>query len=387
MSLTARLPQALFSALETRLQLVSLATLKAGYRDLSRDYRLATVSPEQRDDIQSILPGASQGGRAPGGYTRAQARALGYLAARFPATYAAVLAALRQIPDAALKDCATVLDVGAGPGTATWALSERWPALQTARFLESNAEMLQHADALAKTFPKLKVSQHSGDLLEQLSLAPVCDLVLIAYVLNELPETAQDELLLAAWEKARHGIFLLEPGTPDSSRRMLKARTQWTALGGRLVAPCPQAGTCPLDPDQARPPQTADTAPPASRRAAETKTQWCHFSVRLERRGLHKAVKGGALGYEDEKFCWLYISKDPSQGPSAPFRLHSDPHRVNRNISLEVCDAQGTRRRLFYKRRETHAALRQAARQLFWGAAWDPASVPLTETEDEPDVD
>src|ERR1700722_20264480 len=317
--MSIRLPNSLFTALEARLHLVPLATLKAGYKALSRDYRVRTVSEEQRDDLAEVP--LEQGGRLTGGFTRAEARAMGYLAARFPATYAAVAAALKQVPDAALLGCESVLDLGAGPGTATWALQERRPGLKTARLLESNAEMLGHAQALAAVYPDLKVSFHSGDLAEQIRLSAPADLVVLAYVLSELDEAAQAALLQAAWDKARRGLFLLEPGTPETSRRVLAAQTQWVGLGGRLIAPCPQSGPCPMDP--------ARKAPAAKTPA---KPEWCHFAVRLERRGLHKYVKGGDLGYEDEKFSWVFVSKDPALASAAPFRLHSDPRRVNRNI-------------------------------------------------------
>src|SRR6202142_4800445 len=56
--------------------------------------------------------------------------ALAYALARMPATYAAVTAslnALREtVPDFAPK---TLLDVGAGPGTATWAAAEAFSSL------------------------------------------------------------------------------------------------------------------------------------------------------------------------------------------------------------------------------------------------------------------
>jgi len=368
--MSIRLPNSLFTALEARLHLVPLATLKAGYKALSRDYRVRTVSEEQRDDLAEIP--LEQGGRLSGGFTRAEARAMGYLAARFPATYAAVAAALKQVPDVALAGCESVLDLGAGPGTATWALQERLPGLKTARLLESNAEMLGHAQALAAVFPDLKVSFHSGDLAQQLRLSAPADLVVLAYVLSELDEAAQAALLKAAWEKARRGLFLLEPGTPETSRRVLSARTQWAGLGGRLIAPCPQSGPCPMDPTRNA---SAMAKPPA-------KPEWCHFAVRLERRGLHKHVKGGDLGYEDEKFSWVFVSKDASSAPAAPFRLHSDPRRVNRNINLDVCDADGKKRTLFYKRRETSFGVRHAARQLKWGDGWDPQG-PHAQAETE----
>jgi len=355
--MSARLPDSLFKAVEARLDGVRVGTLRSGYRDLSRRYRGQTVSEAERQDLEA--DDQDPAGRAPGGYSRAVARSLGYLAGRLPATYAAAQSALAQVPDGAFQGVRSALDLGAGPGTATWALLERWPGLADAHFVESDPEMLRQAQALSAAFPNLKVSLKSGDLAAQLQASEGQDLVLMAYVLSELDEAGQSALLAQAWAKAGRGLFLLEPGTPETSRRVALARQQLIALGGHVLAPCPQDGACP----------------------AAGQKWWCHFSVRLERRGLHKLVKGGDLGYEDERYSWLFVSKQDL--PAAPFRLHADPHRRNRNLTLDVCDQQGKRRELFYDRRKTAANLRQAARRLSWGDAWDPATIPPMADEND----
>lgn len=355
--MSARLPDPLFAAMEARLMHVPLRVLRQGYASLSRQYRETTVSPEERVDLKDAAP-ANQ---APGsGFTPAQARGLGYLAARLPATYAAASTALAQVPDQHLQNLRTVLDLGSGPGTATWALKERWPALESATFLESEPEMLAHAQALAGAYPDFKVSLRPGDLQARLAEADPHDVVILAYVLSELDEAGQKDLLSKAWAKATQGLFLIEPGTPDASRRLLTARTQLIGEKGQIVAPCPQNGVCP----------------------AEKGEFWCHFSIRLERRGLHKMVKDADIGYEDEKFSWIYVSKDPMALPSAPYRLHSFPRRKNRHIALDVCDTRGKRQEIFLNRRITPANIRSAARRLNWGDAWDPDSVPPMEDDD-----
>ena len=271
--MSSRLPDPLFHAIETRLIHVPVRTLRAGYEALSTDYRNRTVSEAQREDLVGLSEPVP--GRAPGGFTRAQARGLAYLAARFPATYAAAQAALRQVPLSVLEGCRSVLDLGAGPGTATWALVERHPGFEAASFLESEPEMLAHAQALAASFPTLKVSIHPGDLKQRLAEAPAHDVVVMAYVLSELDEASQSALLAQAWGKASKGLFLLEPGTPETSRRVLVARDQLLKAGGRLVGPCPQEGSCPM----------ADQGTLDWKRTADKKdgSYWCHFSVRLER--------------------------------------------------------------------------------------------------------
>src|SRR5262245_65089143 len=58
--------------------------------------------------------------------------ALAYALARMPATYAAVAASLNAlielVPDLAPE---SLLDVGAGPGTASWAAVEAFPSLKS----------------------------------------------------------------------------------------------------------------------------------------------------------------------------------------------------------------------------------------------------------------
>src|ERR1700724_2557557 len=76
------------------------------------------------------------------GAIRSEADALAYALARMPATYAGVTAslnALREIrPDFAP---ANLLDVGAGPGTATWAATEAFSSLQSFTLVDANSAL------------------------------------------------------------------------------------------------------------------------------------------------------------------------------------------------------------------------------------------------------
>jgi ribosomal protein RSM22 (predicted rRNA methylase) len=97
------LPAELKAALDARLQGLSRSDTAERAALISRTYR--------------------DGGNS--GAIRSEADALAYALARMPATYAAVIAslnALREIaPDFAP---ASLLDVGAGPGTVGWAAAE-----------------------------------------------------------------------------------------------------------------------------------------------------------------------------------------------------------------------------------------------------------------------
>src|SRR6185437_8805407 len=116
------------------------AALQAKLEGLSRSdaaNRAALISKTYRD-----------GGGS--GIIKTSADALAYALARMPATYAAVIASLNALsevrPDFAP---ATLLDVGAGPGTATWAAAQVFESLNEFAALDSNPALLTLALDLA----------------------------------------------------------------------------------------------------------------------------------------------------------------------------------------------------------------------------------------------
>src|SRR5215469_11097411 len=76
------------------------------------------------------------------GTIKTETDALAYALARMPATYAAVAASLAALTDAR-PDFApqSLLDIGAGPGTATWAVAETFASLQQFTLLDANAAL------------------------------------------------------------------------------------------------------------------------------------------------------------------------------------------------------------------------------------------------------
>jgi len=85
------------------------------------------------------------------GAIRSEADALAYALARMPATYAAVTASLNALvgirPDFAPT---SLLDVGAGPGTATWAAAETFSSQQDFTLLDANDALRTLALDLAR---------------------------------------------------------------------------------------------------------------------------------------------------------------------------------------------------------------------------------------------
>src|SRR4051794_33734987 len=114
------LPAELKAALEARLHGLSRSDAAARSARISRTYRSGGSSAA----------------------IRTEADALAYALARMPATYAAVSASLNALcdirPEFAPKK---LLDVGAGPGTATWAAAETFASLADFTAMDTNATL------------------------------------------------------------------------------------------------------------------------------------------------------------------------------------------------------------------------------------------------------
>src|SRR4029077_1325963 len=159
------LPAELKAALDARLQGVSRGAAAA---------RAAAISKTYRD-----------GGGS--GAIRSETDALAYALARMPATYAAVVSslnALREIrPDFVP---ASLLDVGAGPGTASWAAAEAFPSLQHFTLLDANEALRELALDLTRKSARLRgINYEPGQARSLLAHADAADVVIASYMIGE----------------------------------------------------------------------------------------------------------------------------------------------------------------------------------------------------------
>ncbi|MEV6258485.1 small ribosomal subunit Rsm22 family protein [Nocardia sp. NPDC051929] len=272
-----------------------------------------------------------------------------YAAYRMPATWAAVHSALDRFAEQAPGfRPETLLDVGGGTGAALWAASELFPSLAEATVLDQVDEALLlgrklAADATSAAVRSAVWRRTSFAAQEAFGGA---DLVTISYVLSELSEADQADLVARAAEGAEV-VAVIEPGTPDGHRRILSARDVLIEAGLTVVAPCPHQQMCPL----------------------AAGTDWCHFSTRINRTSLHRRLKGGELGHEDEKFSYVIASRT-AHAPAAG-RILRHPLKRKGLVTLEVCTADdGVRQTLVSKRQgESYREARDAE----WGDTWPPS--------------
>ncbi len=270
-----------------------------------------------------------------------------YLAVRFPATYAANLSADAAIADAIAARASSLefqpeslLDLGAGCGASSLAATGQWPSLNLVTAVEQMSAMVHVGkqilpDAIWRT-----------SKFEEIPELPLHDVVLCSYALGE---GRSDSLLVEkAWKAAGQLLILIEPGTPRGFTAILAARTRLIEMGASILAPCPSPAACPAK-----------------------DLDWCHFSARLNRSALHRRLKGGTLGYEDEKFSYVAAWRgDLAEGLP---RVLRHPLIQPGRIETELCIAPDRRRVVTTKRNKDGF---KRARKLGWGDAFDVAPSP-----------
>ena len=321
------LPPALRQAVDKALDGVALADLKRAADLLSQRYR-----GEVRDG-RLHLP------------DRLAAQA--YLATRLPATYAAIRASLESVagmrPDFAP---ATLLDIGAGPGSALWAAQDCWDSLQEATLVETSDAIRKMGTALEQALP-IRTAWIDANIETGLPPLPRADLVTLAYVLDELPPVLIGRLAGRLWEMTGDTLVVIEPGTPAGWQRILTVRDRLAAAGAHLVAPCPHQAACPL------------AAP-----------DWCHFSRRVARSRLHRLAKNADVPWEDEKYIFVAASRIPSDRPAA--RVIAPPQSASGTVRLKLCGQDGTVAARLVSKRD--GVPFKTARRLDWGDAVPPAA-------------
>jgi ribosomal protein RSM22 (predicted rRNA methylase) len=285
-------PSALTSALDGLLQGASRKDLAAAAQKMSQAYRQG---------------GTSQAITMPVG-------AMAYAVARMPATYAACAAVFGRLADVMPGFApASLLDVGAGTGAASWAAVTAWPAISSVIMLDRNPALRDLARKLADAgLPETEIL--SGDVTAE---KPKADLVVASYVLAELPEEKIASVAADLWNCAGTALALIEPGTPDGFARIRAARAALIQAGAHVAAPCTHDNACPM--------RDGD---------------WCHFSQRLPRSRDHMLLKDARVPFEDERYSYVVVTREKVASGA---RILSTPFEEKPGLTFKLCDEQGLR--------------------------------------------
>eukprot|EP00850_Spirogloea_muscicola_P003336 SM000013S26505 [mRNA] locus=s13:770355:775052:- [translate_table: standard] len=316
---------------------------------------LAAAADERR---LGVVPDAPAGA-APHAPRYREPEVAAYIAARMPATYAALHRVMREV---ALRlpafSPSSMVDFGSGPGTAIWSAMQAWPGqLRRVAVVESSAPMSQANATLLQGAsgapPQLRYFSHVDTLSRKLRGEDrQFDAVVAAYALSELPSTeardSMDRLAPSLLHKDAKGLKLLEcsglmgqiiieSGNPFGSTVVREAREHvlrlerkatWQAPaqqlhgrdntdgqhgpqdvrqeGAHIVAPCAHDGSCPMD----------------------RMASWCYFRQRLLRTPAQKMAKRGLesspQAHEDENFSFVVIRRGVRPQSSGPYEVNPE---------------------------------------------------------------
>jgi ribosomal protein RSM22 (predicted rRNA methylase) len=247
--------------------------------------------------------------------------ALAYALARMPATFAAAAAVFAALKEAAPHFAPrTLLDVGAGPGTASWAATGCFADLTALQLVDDNAHLRQLALQLlsgAAAAALRAAAYGQGDARQVMTALEPADLTVASYFVGELPEAQLLDHADALWAKTAGILLIIEPGTPAGFSRIRSLRSHLIGRQAHVVCPCPHDRDCPLTGDD-----------------------WCHFSQRLNRSRDHRQVKGAALSFEDEKFSYVALSRHAPE-MSARDRVLAVPRVTKGSITTKLCTPAG----------------------------------------------
>ena len=109
-----------------------------------------------------------------------------------------------------------------------------------------------------------------------------------------------------------------------------------------MIAPCPHANECPLQPPD-----------------------WCHFARRVARSRLHRQAKSADVPWEDEKFSYVAVSR--KQATAVGARVIARPRKASGRVTLKLCRPDGSAGDQLFSRRDG-AQFKRASRS-DWGSS------------------
>lgn len=265
-----------------------------------------------------------------------------YLRTRMPATYAVANKILKQIFALKLsKKIESLLDLGTGTGTVLWASMEN-TNLNKVSALDQDMAMIKLAQKIAGYSANPfwnRVNWKHMSIDTNLEL-PAHDLVTLSYVLIEQQKDLRQSFFEKVWALANQAIVIIEPGTPSGFSNCMEARDFFLSKGGFIAAPCSHHGRCPI----------------------RNNDDWCHFSERIERSFWQKSLKKGTLGYEDEPYSYLVITKEAVERQGA--RVLKPPSKHSGHILFDVCTPDNVKK-ITISRKQGNAF--KAAKKMKWG--------------------
>ena len=313
------LPEELARVIARKIEPFSMPVLTEAAQSLSTGYR-------SRDNIR---------------HTLSPLEVAAYLGSRFPSTYAVASRVWDEVATrlGGLKPD-SVLDAGAGPGTAAWA-GARHLADASCTLLERDPAWGSVASECGAALGVRSQFTH-GDI-QSIGTSRRFDVVVACYSLNELAADGLENGIGRLWDCTGGVLIVIEPGTPLGFEVVRRVRGYVIAHGGTTISPCTHDAICPM-----------------------TDKDWCHFPERMQRSSIQRLLKKAELGYEDEKFSYIALSKAPV-APRASGRILRKPIRAKGHVHLDSCERGSIVRHTISRKQ---GGLYRAAKEIGWGDLW-----------------
>ena len=282
------IPELLEFAIEKNVEEFNIKELKQAALDLSKRYM------ESKRTGKSLL--------------KTKLDTVAYSVIRMPATYSAIRTCLEKILEIYEFDINSVFDIGSGTGAAEWAILDVFDKQMDIVCLERDKGMRDVSKKYFSYSEELKnIEFIEADILnEELSLSK--DLCVLSYMINELDESNRIKVIDKALNVTNKALLIVEPGTPEGFSNIKKVRDYAYEKGYSIIAPCTGfCGRCDVPNDD-----------------------WCASCVRVQRTKIHKYLKDAEIGYEDEKFSYVAISKE-----NIDFKEKSNLRRILRHPKIE----------------------------------------------------
>jgi hypothetical protein len=237
-----------------------------------------------------------------------------------------------------------VLDLGAGPGTASMGMihsfihsDQKVPPLEL-HWIDQNSKIMEHGKLLMERFyaemPERfeaapEIHLHRGDAFGKMKTLPQVDWILSGHFLNEESENSDQSLMkLLETTKAKH-LLCVEPAVRSQAQGlshfrnlMMESNSGWHSL-----SPCLHDKSCPLT----------------------TGRDWCHSSQPIEIPGFWFLRFSEWIGSQRAflKHSHLLLSKDPkgvdAQMRKSMLRVVSDPIEIGKNKwKILLCQPERT---------------------------------------------
>lgn len=241
--------------------------------------------------------------------------AVAYAISRMPATFGAVYNSLKHTLEICKSDINTLADIGAGTGAASIAANELLE-LEKIDCFEREQAMRAVGQKIFNSYDELGIKSNWKKYdVNTDKIDDKYDLVITSYMINEIEETKIEAVIDKLWNTTNKILVIVEPGTMQGYKNIMRAKQRIIELGGKIIAPC-MSEECKLLNDD-----------------------WCNFSCRVQRTKIHKELKGGNVPYEDEKYIYISATKQELDIKDSN-RILRHPLIYSGYVKLKVCNKE-----------------------------------------------